>query len=159
MSPARRPVTIRHLAGEATCRAQHRVRQPSRLTSFDFPRKSTHDSLVFRLANFCWLTTNQWVKRLAFDWSRHHDLLPPREMPTVARRISRLCFPALVSPRRSGTGELRLRCAIRRSLRRQCASEGRNRCPGSIVRAPHGSWFAIKSSGTSPARSDEQSAL
>src|SRR6266700_2247336 len=52
MSPARRPVTIRHLAGEATCRTQHRVWQPSRLTNFGFPRKSTHDSLVFRLANF-----------------------------------------------------------------------------------------------------------
>ena len=131
----------RHLAGEATYRTHHRVCKQSRLTNFGFPRKSTHDSLVFRIANFCRLTTNQWVKRLAFDWSRHHDLLPPGEMSAVARRISRLYFPALVNPRRSGTDELRLRCAIRRSLGRQCASEGRCRClvRSSVRHTVHGS--------------------
>jgi len=114
---------------------------PQSTHEFWFSEKIDSRFFGFSTREFCRLTTNQWVKRLAFDWSRHHDLLPPREMSAVARRISRLCFPALVSPRRSGTDEPRLRCAIRRSLRRQCASEGRCRClvRSSVRHTVHGS--------------------
>ena len=52
-------IDLRHLAGNATLSTQDRVRLPNRLTNFGFWRKSTQDSLVYRLANFWRATTNQ----------------------------------------------------------------------------------------------------
>jgi len=59
------------------------------------------------------------------------------------RAFSRTDFPETISNRRASPSVCN--SAVAPTIVRL----GRSPMPGSIVRAPHGSWFAIKSSGTS----------
>jgi hypothetical protein len=95
---------LRHLAGNTTHRTQHPVHSCNRLMNFGFWRKSTQDSLFFRLTNFCRPTTNQGLRRVAFDWPRH-DLAgftgrwPPHQK----------CLASLLAGRASAARKLLLR--------------------------------------------------